>query len=252
MKNAIKKPLVQSVERALDILEFIASKKEPVRSVDVAHEAELNVNTVSNLLRTLYQRGYLAQDSERRYVLGMNCFNLGKAADRWANLRELALPVLKELAASSGDGAFLGVFDNLKLFCVAYVEGSGAVTVSASQGWADKAHCSATGKILLAHLAEDDLERYLKTEEMQKFTDKTICSPGLLKKELEKVRASGFAVCCDEASEGISAIAVPVFNNTGEVIASLGQSFPTYFLESGKITDKEKVDLLNEKAGQIF
>ena len=251
MKKLSKKPLVQSLERALDILEHIASRREPVRSVDVAEGLGLNVNTASNLLRTLYQRGYLAQDTGRRYILGSRCFEIGVAADRWANLRESALPVLTELSVVTGDLSFLGVFDSLRLFCVAMVEGGGAVTVSAGRGWEDKAHCSATGKVLLAYLDEKVLEKYLRTEKMQKFTDKTICSPDLLGKELEKVRTSKFAVCCDEASEGVSAVAVPVFDRAGRVIASLGQSFPSYFMESGKINVKSRISLLNQKSGKI-
>jgi IclR family acetate operon transcriptional repressor len=86
---------------------------------------------------------------------------------------------------------------------------------------------------------------------MQRFTDKTICSAPLLAKELEKVRSDGFAFCRDEASEGVSALAVPVYNRTGKVIASLGQSFPTYFMDSGKIRIKSRISLSRQKAGNI-
>lgn len=251
MNNSLKKPLVQSLERALDILEHIASKREPERSVDVAEELGLNVNTASNLLRTLYQRGYLAQDTGRRYILGSRCFEIGSVADRWANLREAALPVLKELSIVTGNLSFLGVLDNLKLFRVAMAEGGGAVTVSSGKGWENKAHCSATGKALLAYLGEKLIGKYLRTENMQRFTDKTICSADLLVKELKKVRSSGFAVCHDEASEGVSAMAVPVFDGTGRVIASLGQSFPTYFMESGKVCLESGISLLNQKSRKI-
>ncbi len=251
MNHLLKKPLIQSVERALDILEHIASRRDPVRSVDVAEGIGLNVNTASNLLRTLYQRGYLAQDTERRYILGSRCFEIGTVSDRWANFRESALPILKELSVVTGDLSFLGVLDSLRLFCVALVEGSGAVTVSAGKGWENKAHCSATGKVLLAYLDEKVLEKYLRTEKMQKFTDKTICSASLLVKELARARADGFAVCRDEASEGVSAMAVPVFDQAGRCMASIGQSFPSYFMDSGKICVKPRISLLNDGAVKI-
>lgn len=251
MDNTSKKPMVQSVERALDMLEHIASSGEPARSVDVAESLGLNVNTANNLLRTLYQRGYLAQDSGRRYILGSRCYEIGAAADRWTGLREAALPVLKELSVLTGDLSFLGVFDNLKLFRVAMVEGGGTVTVSAGMGWENKAHCSATGKVLLSNLDRKILEKYLNSDNMQKFTDKTICSGALLSQELGKVSSAGYAVCRDEASEGVSAMAVPVLNQKGQVIASLGQSFPTYFMDSGKVRIKSRIALLNQSSKKI-
>ncbi len=246
-----KKPIVQSVERALDILEALEASPNALRAVDIAEQVGLNGNTASNLLRTLYERGYLAQDQQRRYLLGGRTWQLGRAADRWSSLREALLPAMHDLADSTGDAAFLGALENNSLLCIAMVEGSGVISVARERLWSDSGHASATGKVLLAHQSPAALERFLKQAFLARHTDRTITDKDALSKHLAQVAAQGFAITIDESVDGLAAVGVPVFRSDGSVIAALGQSFPSYFIESGQIDLLKRVETLRDTLSGI-
>jgi DNA-binding IclR family transcriptional regulator len=252
MKTENKKPLIQSVERALDILEELEKSSENLRSIDIAEKLGLNSNTASNLIRTLYDRGYLAQDENRRYKLGAGCWRLGKSADKWADIREKALPGMREISAKTGESTFLGALENFRLICVEMVEGNGAIRVSNEQYWNDKAHCSASGKVLLALMSEKEKGLFFKKQKLTPYTKNTLTDENSLRKVFIKINETGFAECRDEASEEVSAVAVPVYDKNGKAVASIGQSFPSYFVDSGKIDIKERAEFLMEAAGKIL
>jgi DNA-binding IclR family transcriptional regulator len=252
MKTENKKPLIQSVERALDILEMIEESPENLRSIDIAERLGLNSNTASNLIRTLFDRGYLAQDDSRKYKLGARCWRLGKKADQWAELKEKALPAMREASEETGESTFLAAIENIHLICVEQVEGNGAIKVSRHAPWNDRLHCSGSGKILLAYLNEKEKELLFKKVKFAKYTENTLTDEKSLRKEFDKIKQQGFAICEKEASDEISAVGVPVFDSKGKVIASMAQSFPSYFVECGKIKIKERAQFLKEIAQKIF
>ena len=92
-----KKPLIQVLDRALDLMEMLARSKTPLRATDIAREMGLSLQSANNLLRALYLRGYLSQDESRSYRLGPQCLYLGSFADRWSELRAAVAPALAEL-----------------------------------------------------------------------------------------------------------------------------------------------------------
>lgn len=246
-----RKPLIQSLDRALDILEFIGTENGSVRSIDIAEKIGIKSNTANNLLRVLYQRGYLSQDFGRGYVLGSKCWELGVKADRWSLLREVTVPIMKELSSTTGDLTFLGALDKFNLICVESIAGSGVVTIADQHAWRERTHCSASGKILLGVLSDSELEIYFSKIKLESFTNETVTLEMELKKQLKEIKKRGFAICKDEAGEGVSAIGVAIYGKNQQIIAALAQSFPTYFLESGKINIEERVTLLKKAAKLI-
>lgn len=246
-----KKPLIQSLERALDILEILELSNESLRSIDIAGKLGLKSNTANNLIRTLYERGYLAQDENRCYKLGGRCWNLGKSVDKWGILREKFNPAMHIVSEKTGELTFLVVLENFCLLYVDIFEGNGSIRVSKEQVLNDKIHCSASGKVLLAFLAEKEKERFFKKKKFASYTKKTLTDEKSLRNEFRKIKEQGFAICQDEASDIISAIAIPVFDKNGNVIASLAQSFPTYFIECGKIKFSERAKLLKRVSENI-
>ena len=92
-----KKPLIQVLDRALDLLEMLAQAKTPLRATDIAREMGVSLQSANNLLRALYLRGYLSQDESRSYRLGPQCLYLGSFADRWSELRAAVAGPLAEL-----------------------------------------------------------------------------------------------------------------------------------------------------------
>ncbi len=246
-----KKPLVQSVERALDILEIIFSHEQAIRSTDIAAQLGLNANTTNNLVRTLYRRGYLAQDEIGRYRLGGKLARLGETADRWSLLREAALETLQELSIATGDGVSLGVNDSGKLHCVLVLMATGAVQILEKQLWLERLHTTAAGKVLLAGMALEELDDWLKRAKLVTLTPRTLADPAKLRAEIAMTRERGWAQCIDEAVDGLAALGVPVLDAKGRVVAAVAQSFPTYYLNSGKVKAEERVEVQRQAARKI-
>jgi len=246
-----KKPLVQSVERALDILDLLADGGKAMRSVEIASALGLNANTAHNLVRTLFRRGYLVQHDDSRYFLGPQCYHIGTFADLWQLLRHVALPLLEKLSRETGDNAFLGVNAGNELICVTQAQGTGTVIVSEKQEWLEQFHCTASGKILLAFRHPVLMERLKGLGDLVRNTSRTITDWYELEKEVELTAERAYSLCTDEGAEGIAAIGVPVLDRRGAILASLSQSFPSYFLATEKISISKRVKVLNHYAGEI-
>lgn len=241
-----KKPLIQVLERAFDIMEMLARRNAPMRATDIAQELGLSLQTVNNLLRTLYERGYLSQDEKRYYRLGGQCFYLGSYADRWKELRKAADRAFPELCRKTGLLVFVGVIESDKLFCIALKNGGD--TEQPIQKWTDELHSTACGRVLLAALRPEERKK-LFARTLRKKTGKTITDPEKLERICEKIRRQGYAEICGESVERVCSIAVPVRNRKGEIIASL--AFSSQETEWRKLSCAEKLELLNRTAAKI-
>ncbi|MCD4823335.1 MAG: IclR family transcriptional regulator [Phycisphaerae bacterium] len=246
-----KKPLIQSVERAFDILELVREEGRALRSSEIAAGLKLNANTANNLIRTLYKRNYLGQDEHGKYFLGAEWCRFGVESDRWATLRQVALPIMQRLSQETEDNAFLGVNTDGKLLCVAQTEGTGAVIISQNQSWVDQLHCTAVGKIMLAYGGEDLFEQLKSRGPLHRYTPGTITDWDLLREEIETTRRQRYALCKNEGDKGVAVLGVGVLDSQGELIAGLSQSFPSYYLQTEEISISERIAILNRYAHEI-
>jgi len=244
-----EKPLIQSLERALDIFDLLADEKAPLRSGEIAARLGLKSSTLNNMLRTLYRRGYLAQNEDGLYRLGARCYRLSRVCDRWEILRKLALPSMRELSEATGMGVFLGADGDGILTCVAQVDGKSNVLAVERQSWEKQFHSTAAGKVLLAHMPESDRNRILSGG-LQAFTSHTLADRKSLKENLSLILEEGYALSREESVEEVAALGVPVTDN-GICVAALGQSFPSYYLDSGKVDVSSHVALLRKHASLI-
>lgn len=230
IKNLSRKSFIQSVERALDILEVVSKAPHPLRSGEIARTLHLSPATASNLIRTLYMRNYLEHNKDNTYTLGVQSFVLGCAADEWKNLRSISVNILQNLCRESSATTFLGVLHQQRMLAVNLVHSNSPVSVTMPQNWLDQAHSTAVGKMLLAALDEEDLDDFICSNPLRKLTEQTVCDPCKLKAELAQIRAEGYSVVRDESVFGVSSIAVPVCGRSWRPVAALGISFSSYFL----------------------
>lgn len=226
----MRKTLIQSVERALNILEAVRDNEGPIRAIDIARAVGLSSAASNNIVRTLFIRGYLDQDGNGRYVLGGQSFLLGAAGDPWAELKSAAREPMRSLGETTGDMCFLGVAYHGQVIGVNVVEGSGPVAVPPRQNWLEQFHSTAVGKVLMAAMTPEMYAEVKEDYELRQFTEQTIRSWNELEQELVEVRKQGFAVSHDESVFGITSIAVPVYDSQGEIIAGLSVVFSSYFL----------------------
>ncbi len=244
---------VQSLERALTILEVMAKTGEPVTVTELAEKVGLKVSTVHRLLTTLLYRGYVDQDAESsKYQVGFKVLEIANAVYSFSDIRTLARPYLEELVERCNETANLAVLDDTEIVYIDQVESQNYIIVKmfARVGNRGPVHCTASGKAQLAFLPEERLEQVLSEITFKKFTNETILTPEALRKELERVKRDGFALDWGEMEEFVRCIAAPVFNYEGKAVASIGVSGPSNRITSHYIKS-ELEEVVTEIAGRI-
>ena len=242
--NLSRKTFVQSVERALDILELVEKSQRPMRSGEIAKALGLSPATASNLIRTLYMRNYLEHNKDNTYTLGVQNFILGSSADTWKTLRNVSDSILQALSRESEAASFLGVLYQRRMLAINMVIPTSPISIAVNQDWQDQCHATASGKILLSALEDEELDDFLRSKPLRQLTGRTVCDPEMLKNELRTIRAEGYSVVQDESVFGISSIGVPVCGRDWRPIAALAISFSSYFLNDAYL--QRQLILLNK------
>lgn len=247
-----KKPLIQVLDRAFDLLELLARERRAMKAAEIAETLRLPPKTVNNLLRSLYGRGYLSQDARRCYRLGPQCFYLGSFADRWKELRKHSARPLRELCDGLPLLGFVGVIENDKLFCVAIrhpEDNPPDNTGGEEQKWAEELHSTACGRVLLAALEPGERRKLFARLTRKKNTPATVTAIPELERICETVAAQGFCEIADESVLGVCSIAVPVRSKDGRTIAAVALSGPARNWRL--IPNDRKLSLLRKAAGEI-
>ncbi|MFY9779281.1 MAG: IclR family transcriptional regulator [Candidatus Baltobacteraceae bacterium] len=220
------RPKVQSVDRTLDVLESLASRRGATGISELAQLVGLHVSTVHRLLATLVDRGYVRQDPESsRYHLGSRIFMLASAADVHLDLRLVARPYLERLMRNSGETANLVTMSEREVVYLDQVASMHLVKMFTPPGMRAPLYCTGTGKLLLAYKPAAFVESVLSAP-MKRFTAKTIVSRTALESELSAIRKNGFAVDDEEMEEGVRCLAVPIFDRRRQCVGALSVSGP--------------------------
>lgn len=210
---------VQSVTRALDILEAIDAAGGELALIDIAAASGLPTPTIHRLVRTLVDRGYLRQLPDRRYALGSRLIPLGSTALTAFGSR--STPELRRLVSELGETANLATLDGDQVVYVGQVPSPHAMRMFTDLGRHVPAHCRATGKALLSQLPDEQVRTILRRTGMPAFTPRTITSPEELLAQLGTVRERGWAADEGELEEGVVCLAVPVPSPTALLAVSL-------------------------------
>lgn len=228
-KKASKDPNgynVRAVERALQILECFDDEHPEMGVSEIAQAVDLHKATTHRIMTTLLNFGYLERAVDgQRYRLGLRLTELGYKAIRRMDLRREALWHMNQLSRQWGEAVDLSIFDHGEVFYIEMIPGSHALTIAAAVGQRLPAHCTASGKLFLAHLPALELDAFLGRP-LGPFTKKTITSADLLRQQLAAVRQQGYAFDDEEFETGIRAVACPVFNREGSIIAAMSIPSP--------------------------
>jgi DNA-binding IclR family transcriptional regulator len=202
---------------------------EPVLGVsEIARRLDLSPSTVYRALITLEDLGLVEQDpTSSRYRLGPGVVAL--AAPLLANMdvRDVAQPYLAQLALASNESVNLAVWSRFEAVNVAQVPGPTTIKHLAPLGRRNPGHASAVGKVLLAHAPADDVGLVLDRG-LPRLTERTIVDRAHLLEELERVRRHGYAVNDEELEPELFAVAAPVRDHRGQVVAAVSISAPSY------------------------
>ena len=219
---------VQSLTRALALLNRIAVSPDDGASLtDLAQQVGLPTSTAHRLLTTLEQERYVKFNSEQRtWTIGVQAFVTGCTFTKTRSLIALARPHMRRLMEDGGETVNLAVEDEGEAVYLAQIECLQMMRVFARPGSRVPLHCSAVGKAILSATSDKTLSKILHQRGMPRLTVKTITSPSLLRHELERVRAAGYAVDDEEHAVGLRCIAAPVFDEMGDVVAAVSASGP--------------------------
>ena len=212
---------------------------------------QLNSSTVHRLLSTLIGCGFAQQDPETgHYRLGLKAFEVGNAALRSLDIRELARPHLKRVVSASAETANLAILDGWEVVYVDQVESPNVVKMFAAVGSRGPAYCTGSGKVLLAYLGDREIERFLSEVPLRAFTPRTITDAKHLRRELERIRSRGYALDEGELEQDIRCAAAPIMDAAGRVVASVSVSGPSSRVTSISLRT-ELASLICQTAGSI-
>lgn len=217
---------VQSLNRALSLLEALASSGQGLGISELSRRVRLPASTVHRLLSTLGRKGYVTQLHDEKYHLGYKVVEIGRAFVEGSQLTKIVRSYLEALCQKTGETANLVILDDDEALYLDKVESPHNLQVFSKIGYRAPLYCTASGKVLLAGLSEEDLERYLRRTRLKALTKNTITSPETLRKELAAARARGYAYDVEECEAGARCVAIPVKGLLDRVVAALSVSGP--------------------------
>lgn len=239
---------IQSVLRATRILRAFNSRKPELGVSELSRLTGLHKTTVYRLLVTLEQESFVQRSPDSdKYRLGPALIRLGRLVLDGIDLARQALPHMRALVDETDETVMLEVWDNDRALVVASVDGRRLSRVSAGAGSRMPAHATAGGKMLLASLPREDLDRVL-ARELKRYTENTITDREGLLIELEKIRAGGVSFDREELDIGTCAISAPIFDHAGRIAAVLTVAGPTQRLhidEEGDLADLVRKTAMN-------
>ena len=219
---------VQSVDRALGILEVLARTGE-AGITEIAAELGVHKSTAFRLVATLEAHRLVEQTSDRgRYRLGVGILRLAGATAARLDLVQEARPICRQLAADTGETVNVAVLSGNSALYLDQVAGSSALQPHNWVGQHMPLHATSNGKVLLSGLDETSLDAVADT--LAPYTPHTITRRARLREELDRVREQGYALAIDELEVGLTAVAAPVHNAHGDLVASISVSGPTFRL----------------------
>ena len=214
---------VQSVVKALEILDCLARQRRPMALGEVAAELRLPKATAHGLLASLRLGGAVEQDAaDGKYRLGVRLFEYGCAVSASWDVVGRSREQMNHIAIQTGSTVILSSLQDREAMVLETAEAAGAFRVVSEKGSRVPLHCTSQGKLLLAYLPAGERRRMLSALDYTAYTPHTITQRELLEAELEHVRQQGFAVEDGEYRVGLRSVAAPIFSVAGEVPWAIG------------------------------
>lgn len=241
---------VQSVGRALLILDVLTRADESVGLAELSSTTGLPRSTTYRLAQTLVHHRLAEQDENTRgYVAGLRIVELAHRVLDRIEIRRQGLPILKQLCKQTNLTVHLGILDEGDVVYIEKCEADRALRMHSAVGKRSPAHCTALGKALLAYLPEDDLRSIIDRKGLSRHTRRTIVSLEGLREELAGVRTLGYALDNGEHEPMIRCVGAPVRDHKGEVAAAISLTGAVDYFTTQSLDDLS--ELVVESALQI-
>ena len=227
---------IGSLAKGIKVMELLAEQKHLTVS-GVARMLGTNRAASHRFLATLREIGYVEKDEEDRYRLTFKVFELGmKVANRF-EIRQIARPLMQQLALASGETVNLGLFDGKGILHVDKIDSLEILRMDSPIGSRAPAYCTALGKAILAFLPRDEFERFLSRVTFKPHGPNTITTKKNFRLAVEDIRNRGYAVDDQEMSAGLRCVAAPVFDHTGRAAYAISVSGPSLRMTPKRIEE---------------
>jgi DNA-binding IclR family transcriptional regulator len=212
----------------VDVLDCF-SKDRPAWSLsELSARLGLPKSTLHRFLTGLEHHGLLRRGQEDgRWRLGHRLFIWGSLAVESTGIRHVALPILRDLAETTGETVLLTEYHAGEVICIDKVETNHSVRIALEVGQRRAPHAGASSKVLMAYLTDAEIAQIIREKGLPRYCDGTITDPEQLRRELAHIRACGYALSYEETDRGAWGIATPIRNWEGAVVAGLGVAGPT-------------------------
>jgi IclR family KDG regulon transcriptional repressor len=217
---------ITALQRGLRLLQLFSESPHGLTAKQVAGQSRLPVSTVHRFLANLEGAGFLNCSGDSVYHLGIACFAIGQAALGQLDIRRVSLPYLQELNRQTRETIHLTVRHGLSAVYVEKLDSPEQLRIYSRIGAAVPLYCTAVGKVMLAHMPDDERERVLPQLGVKRLTPNTVGNLQELDAELYRVRKNGYACDLEEHELHIRCVAAPIWDHAGSVNASLSITAP--------------------------
>lgn len=224
---------LSSVRNAARLLKAFTSKHRMFGVTELAQYLGLSTSTVHRLLVTLESEHVIEQDPDTgKYRLGLAVYDLTAAMSAGSDLSEALLPPMTVLRNRTGEAVQVAVLDGRQVVYVERLDSPHMLRLFLEVGRRNWAHCTSTGKVLLAYVSPSKLDRLLAGWDLPAVTPHTVTDPELLRKQLAEIRDRGYAENQSEAELGVTSLGAPIRDGTGQPVAAMSVAGPTTRMDS--------------------
>ena len=220
----IKMHFIQSLARGLNVLQAFSAERPEMTLTQVARVTGMNLAAAQRFTDTLLQLGFLQRDQNKRFYLGPRVLSLGFSYINGSALRRQAEKLISRFASRINRTVNLSVLDQDELIFVYRWEQQRFLMYDLHAGSKMPAHCTASGKLLLAALPDGELSGRIKSMRLSRFTRHTITDPERLWQELRRIRRQGYSICHQELSLDLCSVSAPVLDQEGRAQAAVNVS----------------------------
>lgn len=218
---------VKSLDNAISIINLI-SKHEELGVSEISKQIGMSKSSVYNILFTLNKHNWVMKSKiTEKYKLGLRLFELGYTVRANMQLRAIAIPYMEKIITRTKEVAYLTVYNAGQVVYIETAHPKNLVTISSVIGRSVHLHCTGVGKAIMAFLPDEEVKNIIELYGMPAFTPNTITSAEELQKELVNIRNTGYAIDNMEHEYGVKCVAAPIFNDSGQAIASMSLSGPS-------------------------
>jgi IclR family pca regulon transcriptional regulator len=212
---------VTALARGLAVMMALSEKRRRISIAQVSHITGIPRAAARRSLHTLAKLGFVAMDDTNQFYLRPRILSLSHSYLSASPLAMLSQPILDKLGEEIGESCSLAVLDSDEIVYLARSSASRVISPSLNVGRRIPAYCTSIGRILLAHLPDQELEYYLEHTRLQAYTEHTVTDRNELRKILMEARANGYAYSREQMEPRLSSLAVPVRDTSGQYVAGI-------------------------------